>query len=422
LSTTQEQDHDITAESLGLTLAPVYNLVTLVWQRRRWLAAVVGIGMALTVGIALLIPNEYTSTAQLMPPDQQALSSTSMLSAALTGAAGLLAPSVSGGLMSQRTPGETSIGILSSRTTLDEIVNRFDLRRVYHDKLFADARKDLLSRTTFTEDKKSGIIAITVTDRDKARARDIAKAYIEELDNLVNSLSTSSARRERLFLEQRLKSIKAELDESSLALSQFSSRNATLDLQRQGEATVEAAGKLQGELIAAESELSGLRAIYADDNVRVREVRGRIDELQSQLRKMSGQGESANSSDLTAGQMLPSIRQLPLLGFTYYDLLRQVTIQETLYETLTKQYELAKVQEAKEIPPIKVLDEPDLPEKKSSPHRSIITLIGGLLSALAGVVWVFTHSFWEIVGESERSRAFRAALLRSIKDEHVAEG
>jgi capsule polysaccharide export protein KpsE/RkpR len=102
-----------------------------------------------------------------------------------------------------------------------------------------------------------------------------------------------------------------------------------MDPQKQGEATVEAAGKLQGELIAAESELSGLKAMYTDDNVRVREVRGRVDELQSQLRKMGGVGEDVDGAALKSDQLLPSVRKLPLLGFTYYDLYRQVTLPDS---------------------------------------------------------------------------------------------
>ena len=137
--------------------------------------------------------------------------------------------------MSTRTPGETFIGILYSQTAQDDIIDRFDLRRIYHCKFYIDARKILTAQTTIEEDKKSGIISISVMDRDPNLARDIAKAYVEELDKLVNKLSTSSARRERIFLEERIKSIKNELDASSVALSQFSSRNATIDPQSQGQ-------------------------------------------------------------------------------------------------------------------------------------------------------------------------------------------
>jgi capsule polysaccharide export protein KpsE/RkpR len=233
----------------------------------------------------------------------------------------------------------------------------------------------------------------------------------------VNSLSTSSARRERIFLEERLSSIKDSLDASSHTLSQFSSRNATVDPQKEGEATVEAAERLQGELIVAQGQLSGLKAVYADDNVRVRQVRAQIEELQSQLRKMSGMGEDANATDLKADQVLPSVRQLPLLGYTYYDLARQVTVQEGLYETLTKQYELAKVQEAKEIPPIKVLDQPGVPERKSRPHRLTITLLGAILSAFAGIVWILTRTLWELMDDSHPAKLFLDKLSDSVRDQ-----
>jgi uncharacterized protein involved in exopolysaccharide biosynthesis len=418
LSTAEEHDQ-IAAEGAAAPIEiSIAELGIVIWRRRRWLAKVIGLGTVVAIGIALLIPNQYTSTAKLMPPDPQALSSTSMLSA-LAGA-GSISPSLAGGLMSARTPGGTFIGILDSQTAQDDIINRFDLRRVYHCKFYVDARKILTARTAIVEDKKSGIISIAVTDRDPNRARDLAEADVEELDKLVNRGSTSSARRERIFLEERLKSIKSDLDASSRALSQFSSRNATMDPQKQGEATVEAAGKLQGELIAAESELSGLKAMYTDDNVRVREVRGRVDELQSQLRKMGGVGEDVDGAALKSDQLLPSVRKLPLLGFTYYDLYRQVTMQDTIYETLTKQYELAKVQEAKEIPPVKVLDEPDVPEKKSSPHRLIIILVGVLISALTGIVWDIAGTLWEITDDSHPVKALGIEIVHSIRQRDAA--
>ena len=369
-----------------------------IWERRNWLAKVIGLGTLVAVIIALLTPNKYTSTAQLMPPDSQALSNISMLSA-LSGGSPIA--SMGGGLMSARTPAGTFIGILSSQTAQNDLINRFDLRRVYHCKLYIDARKVLAERTVIDEDKKSGIISISVTDRDPNRARDLAGAYVEELGKLVNKGSTSSARREREFLEQRLESIKSDLDASSVALSQFSSRNATMDPQKQGQSILDSAGKLQGELIAAQSELSGLKAMYADDNVRVRQAGARVDELQRQLRKMDGIGERVDGEDLKAGQFMPSIRKLPLLGVTYADLYRRMTMQEAIYETLTKQYELAKVQEAKEIPPVKILDEPDVPERKSSPHRSIIILLGFFLSAFAGTSWVIALKLWGLMRDAQ---------------------
>ena len=415
---TEEEQYEIPDEKP--TSIPIRELVTALFESRRFLLTMMGIGLMIAATCAFLLPNEYTSTAQLMPPDQQAFSSSSMLTGLSGSGSGLLSSGVSASLMSQKTPGQLAIGILSSRTSLNDIIKRFDLRQVYHYQSYVDTQKHLLKRSSFLEDKKDGIITITVTDRDRYRARDIAAAYIEELNTLANRLSTSSARRERIFLEQRLKSIKSDLDASSLALSQFSSHNATLDLEKQGEAAVEATNKLQAQLIYAQSEYAALKAAYTDDNVRVREARGRIDELQSQLRKMSGTDHVGNGVNLKVDQMLPSVRELPLLGVRYYDLYRQVTMEEALYENLSKQYELAKVQEAKEIPSIMELDAPNVPEKRSSPHRILIIFFGIFLGACCGVMWIFVDKLWERPDSFNTTKEFATTLFGLMRGNRVA--
>jgi uncharacterized protein involved in exopolysaccharide biosynthesis len=401
LSTAEEHDQ-IAAEGAAAPIEiSIAELGMAIWWRRRWMAKVIGLGTLVAIGIALLIPNKYTSTARLMPPDAQALSSTSLLSA-LTGSGPVASMGV---LRSAPTPGTVFIGILNSRTAQDDLINRFDLLHVYHCKFYIDCRGMLAAQTAIKENSADGIISITVIDGDRYRARDITEAYVEELDKLVNSLSTSSARREREFLEQRLKSIKTDLDANSRALSQFSSRNATLNPQSQGQSLLEAAARLQSELVTAQAELSGLKAQYADDNVRVREARASIDELQSQLRKMGSTGGDVDGANLKPGQVYPSLRELPILGVTYSDLSRQLVMQENIYETLTRQYELAKVEEAKEIPPVKVLDEPQVAERKSLPHRMIIVILGTILSAFAGITWVLACMLWKLSKESHPARA-----------------
>jgi capsule polysaccharide export protein KpsE/RkpR len=414
LSPTDAKHQDAADDESDLNRIPVTDLVIAIWQRRRWLAKVTGMGFSVSFGLALLAflaPNWYSSTTKLMPPDEQTFSSVSLLNS-------LGGPSLSSlqrGLLNEISPGPVTIGVLSSRTVQDDIVNRFDLRRVYHSKLQVDARTTLAANTTLSEDKKSGILSITVEDTDRYRARDIANAYIGELDRLANSLSTSSARRERIFMEERLKSVKADLDANSHALSQFSSRNATFDPVKQGEATVEAATKLQGELINAESELSGLKATYSDDNVRVRAIRARVETLRGQLQKIGGKEANQKGADLTTGELFPSVSQLPLLGYTYYDLYRQVTMDESIYETLTKQYEIAKVEEAKEIPLIKVLDAPDVAERKSGPHRSTIVIMGFLLSLFGGIAWILGSRLWELTDDSHPVKAAGRAVWSSIR-------
>ena len=261
------------------------------WDGRRFIAKMALIGLMTGVLLSFLLPMRYTSVAKLMPPDSNSNSGMAML-AALSGKAGGLA-GVAGDLLGGGDSGALFVGILGSQTVQDRLVQRFDLKRVYGDRLDEDACKDLAERTGIAEDRKSGIITISVADRDAHRATAIAQAYVEELNRLSAELSTSAAHRERVFLEERLKAVKQDLDQAAVDFSQFSSKNSAIDIKEQGRAMVEAGAELQGDLIAAESEQKGLEAIYASGNPRVRAVEARVVELRKQLEKLGGGGPEA---------------------------------------------------------------------------------------------------------------------------------
>jgi len=267
-------------------------------------------------------------------------------------------------LLGLKSTSDLLVGVLSSRTVEDKLIQKFDLRKVYGARRMEDARKALAASTDVSVDRKSQIITITVTDDSPQRATAMAQAYVEELNRTLAEVSASSARRERIFLEGRLQAVNRDLEAAEKDFSQFASKNTAIDIKEQGKAMVEAAATLQGELIAARSELEGLRQLYADGNVRVRSAQARAAELEDQLRKVGGKEESTSLEQAAPGDSLyPSIRKLPLLGVTYADLYRKTKVQEAVFETLTQEYELAKVQEAKEIPSVKVLDSPNVPER-----------------------------------------------------------
>jgi uncharacterized protein involved in exopolysaccharide biosynthesis len=361
--------------------------VRTLWERRRFLWRCTWIGCLASILVAVLIPNRYTSTVRLMPPEKD---SSSPLLAMLSTVTGNSMLPLAGSLLGARTSGSVFIGVLRSRVVQDRLVDRFDLRRVYYRKRWMDARKKLDRNTDITEDRKSGIILIEVTDKDPQRAAALGRAYVEELNLLMSTLKTSSAHRERVFLEERLKVVKQDLDSASRALGEFSSKNTTVDIRDQGRAMMDAAATLQGQLIAAQSELKGLEQVYSSNNVRVRSLRARVDELQHQLEEFTGKGNADAS-----GALYPSVRKLPLLGITYADLYRRTKVQEVVFETLTKQYELAKVQEAKEIPTVQVLDPADVPERKSFPPRMLIIITSTLLIFGAGIVIVWVQESWK---------------------------
>jgi uncharacterized protein involved in exopolysaccharide biosynthesis len=372
----------------------------LLWERRRFLARAVGGALAASVLVAFMIPKRYDSITRLMPPDGQTGSGLAMLAA------------MAGNLLGLRSSGALFVDILRSRTVEDRIVGRFDLRKVYGDRYWVDARKDLGTYTDIAEDRKSEVITIRVTDRDPRRAALIAQAYVDELDHLVAEVSTSSARRERIFIEDRLSSVKQELDHASREFSQFASQNATLDITTQGKAMVEAAGRLQGELIASQSQLEGLEQVYTTNNVRVRSLRARVDELKKQLDKLGG---NDNLGEAASAGAFPSIRQLPLLGVRWADLYRQTKIEETVYELLTQQCELAKIEEAKEIPTVKILDAADVPERKSTPHRALIMFLGTLAAFTFSACWVISTELWRSIDPQEPRKALALTVAATLR-------
>ncbi len=399
-------------------LKPAENTVVylrLFWEQRQLVSRVTLYALLASTLIAFLIPARYESTARLMPPDSSQSGGLAMAAAALSGGSGGLG-GIAGEMLGMKSTSDIFMGILSSRTVQDKLIQQFDLRKLYGDRRMEDARKDLAEHTGISVDRKSQIIALNVTDHDPKRAAAMGEAYVAELNRLVSELSTSSARRERIFLEERLKSVSQDLEAAEKEFSQFSSKNTAIDIKEQGKAMVEAAATLQGQLIAGQSELEGLKQIYTDSNVRVRSVSARIAELKRQLEKLGGKGEqAAEASGQQADYLYPSIRKLPLLGVTYADLYRRTRVQEAVFETLTKEYEMAKVQEAKEIPTVKVLDAPNIPEKKSFPPRLLTIFLGTCLGLMFSMTWVFGKTRWEGTEPDDPRKVFALEVLTTVK-------
>jgi uncharacterized protein involved in exopolysaccharide biosynthesis len=394
----------------------------LVWDQRRFLLRLTGWGLALAIVVAFIIPKRYESTTRLMPPDQSG-SGMAMLSAALGGRSGGSGSgssgigAIAGDLLGMKTSADLFIGILQSRTVEDDLIDKFDLRKVYRDRYYQDARIDLENKTDISADKKSGIIKIRVTDKDPKRAAAMAAEYVAELDRLVAKVNTTSAHREREFLEARLTEVNRDLESAEKQFSDFASKNTALDIPTQGKAMIEAAAALKGQLIVSQMELQGMRQIYSDNNVRVRGLQARVDEIEKQMQGLGGAAnEPAASSDQKgAASLFPSIRRLPVLGVSYADLYRTTKVQEAVFETLTQEYELAKVQEAKETPSVKVIDPPDVPEKHSFPHRSWVILGGTLLFLLSGITWIFGSERWRGVDSQDPGKSFVIEIASSLK-------
>ena len=385
----------------------------LLWRRRRWIARVTGAALVAAVLLSLVIPKRYTAVCRIMPPQQQgssALMLAALMSKAPLGGLGSLA----GGLFPSHSPNALLIDLLRSGTVTGHLIDRFDLQHVYRKRYRIDTAKKLAKNTAINDDKRSGVITLQVEDADPVRARDLAQAYLDELNKLVVQTNTSAAHQERIFLERRLQDVEQSLERSQLALSEFSSRNGTVDIKEQMRAMVDAGARVEGELMVERASLDSLRQVYGDGNIRVRQTEAKIAELQRSLVKMSGSrsGEDA-SADISKPvdpvlELSPALRVLPRLSVPYADLYRRVKVQDTVFDLLTQQYELARVEEAKDVPVVSVIDSPGIPEKKSFPPRTVLTLTVTAVALLGACLWtVFAERWGRLDACDSRRRLWR---------------
>jgi capsule polysaccharide export protein KpsE/RkpR len=399
----------------------------LLWKHRRLLARITAIAFVVSLSLAFIIPKRYKSSGSIMPPDQQG-SGSMMLAALLSHSSSSLGglSSLAGGLLGAHTSTALYINLLKSGTVSGHLIDRFNLQHLYRNHYRVDTAKRLARLTTITEDKKSGVITVEVEDKNPVRARDLAQAYLDELNKLVTQTSTSSAHRERVFIEGRLHSVSADLERAQLDLSEFSSKNSTIDIKEQTHAMVDAGARVQGELLVAQSGLQSLRQIYGDGNVRVHETEARIASLQRELEKMTGSsaplvaGTAATADvpgkpDDDKGELYPPLRQLPRLAVPYTDLYRRVRVQETVYELLTQQYEMARIEEAKDVPMVSVIDSPGIPEKKSFPPRLWLALGLTFFAFVTAAALILVRDNWSKVDSGDPGKMFASEVLLSLR-------
>lgn len=403
------------------------DIAWLLWNHRTFVAKWVFWGIVLSAVIAFLLPKSYTATAQLMPPDFG--STSSMIEALPALGSGTDASGENGGagsgagilgiaskLLGMSNTSDLIVGIAQSRTIEDDIIQRFGLMKVYSSGYLEDARRNLEKQTKAKADPETGIISISVEDKDPKRAAAMAQAYVDELNKVLADVNSSSAHRERLFIETRLAEVKSDLDASAKDFSVFASQNTAIDIPEQAKAEVTAAADLQAQLIAAQSMLRGLQQIYTDSNARVRQMQAQVDELQRQLSNIGGKDVKAtDGATLSAGELYPSIRQLPLLGVKYLDLYRRNKIDESVFELLSKELEVAKMEEARDVPTVQVLDAPVAPQKKTGPHRLWIIIGGGTFCFLIAAAWILGGEYWERTDPHRPWRIFAEEVLLTTR-------
>jgi len=345
---------------------------------KKLIGAIVGGAIIISVIISLLLPKIYASTTRIFAPQNSP--EAGILAQLPGGLAGLASGMIGGG-----TPADLWVGFLESQTLRDAIIDRFDLRELYESKTIEDARKSL-NQSVRVKKSKEGIVSIAVEDRVPERAAEMANAFVEELDKINKEVVMSSGRRMRIFVEKRLEEAKVKLAETEENVKDFQEKYKAIKLDDQSKAIIDAVGLMKGQLMAKEVELQTLLSFATQTNPQVAILKAEIKALRARLAELE-RGKGPSSSTQT-DIFIPTSR-MPDLGLKYARLFRDLKIQETLFELLTQQYELSRIQEAKDSPTVQVLDRAVAPEKRSKPKRTRIVLLSVILSVFLSVFLAF---------------------------------
>lgn len=351
--------------------------------------------------VSLLLTPVFTSTAKILPPQQQASSGMAAMIGQLGGLAG-----AAGGLAGLKTPNDLYIGLLESRTVADKLIARLNLKERYQTKNMDETRRQLSDSTVIASGKKDGLISVTANDRDPQFAADLANAYIDELAALTKRMALSESSQRRLFFEGQLKSAKEQLANAEVALKATQERTGMIQPDGQVQAIFNNAAQLKATIAVKEVQLKSMRTFAAAGNPELVRVSAELAGLQTQLAKLE------SNSTASGGDFLVPTGKIPAAGIAYVRSVRDVKYYETIFELLAKQFELAKIDEAKETGLIQVLDTAVPAAHKSKPSRALITVVGVFFGAILGIAVAFIRNAYASSRQApENAERWRALSL-----------
>ncbi len=355
---------------------------TILLGHKRALLRNVLVAAAIATPVVFLLPVKYRAESIILTPQQPQSSLSAM--AQLTGlGAGLPPLSLLTGF-GLRNPADLYVGILKSRTIADTVIAKFNLEQVYGDKYLSIARKHLARNTTI-EAGKDSLIHVRVDDASPKRAADIANAYVDELFKQNARLALTEASQRRAFFEHELLKEKDALADAEIALKNTEQATGLVVPTGQAEALIRSGAQLRGEILSREAQLEGMKAYAADTNPKLQIVKRELAALQSELSKVEEGGSKRGVLDLPTGQ-------LPEAGLKYLRKFRDLKYHETLFEIVSRQYEAARLDEAKSAPQLQIVDVAIVPDKRNWPPRTILILSAVILTALVSAFYYFHTS------------------------------
>jgi len=371
----------------------IVDLLVALGRHRRAIALWPLAAAAVAAAVSLVLPQWYTATTRILPPQQGQSTAAAMLSQLGGGIGGL-----AGGALGIKNPTDLYVGMLRSDTVADALVARFDLKKVYGQELLVDARKALREHARFAGDK-AGIITIEVEARDPRLAADLANGCVEELHRLTSTLAVTEAAQRRVFFERQLQQTKDKLADAEVKLRQAMEQGGLVSVDAQGRAAVETVARLRAQVSVKEVQIGAMRAYATPSNPDMMRAEQEVAALRRELGRLESGGRGEGTEEAAGG---PS-------GVGNIRLLRELKYQEVMFELMAKQYELARVDESKEAPIVQVMDRAAPPERRSSPRRALIVIVT-FATALFGAVAVALAR----QAASSPARRERLAALRDV--------
>ena len=372
-STIDQEDVATRGEFLPADQGPApawsfFGALTQLARGKRLVLLVTGIAFLIGIVVSLSLPVSYTATTKIMTPQQTQPSAALLMSQLAINPAATNPLSVAtGGGLSLRNPNELYLGLLASRPVADGIIAEFGLSGVYHAKDMTAARRALADRTAVTSEM-STLIAISVTDTDKARAAAIANAYPEQLRNLTKNLAVTEASQRRLFYEQRLKDAKTDLVSAELAFQQIQKQKGLIQLDAQTKALITSLADLHAEVADKEVQLQALRSYSTEQNPEVQLLESQLSSLQDQAAKLEERSGSPESGGLDLADVAGG-------GADYLRAEHELAYRQALFDLLLKQYDAARWDESRNAAVIQVVEDAIPPDTKSAPRRTLIVLV-----------------------------------------------
>lgn len=362
---TQLQDDDVASISLMdmvLVLAKHKKLILL-------LPVLVG---AAGMAISLLLPNIYMANTKILPPQQSQSTASAMLSQ-LGGLAG-----GAGAALGIKNPNDLYLGMLKSRAIADKLIQRFDLQEKYGQKFLENTRQTLGGNSTIVSGK-DGIITVEFQDKNPKIAADVANAYIEELIVLTGKFALTEASQRRMFFEKQLIQAKDKLVAAEVAFNGALVSKGMISVDAQSKAILETVARLRAGISVKEIQLKAMQAFVTPGNNEYKRSNQELISMRQELEKLENGTPAEAGADLNAKES----------GLSNTQVLRDVRYYQMLYELLGKQYEVARLDEAKDIPMIQVLDKAVEPERKFKPQRAVISILSAFFGLFIALIYVF---------------------------------